>query len=277
MPNEWDNGLCFALPPSLGHEPVRAVARYVADVLSEHGFTTVRPVTTYAQLEQLLRSGVAHAAWAPPAVCMRVARAGGRVAFRAIRYGAVTYRAAIVCRSERYIDLDRLRSPFAEPLRAAWVDRWSMGGYIMPRQFLRERGVRPDDALIQQMHGSYERCFDAVLEGDADITASYVSRRGFGYVELCGARAAELRVLGFTDEIPNDGIVVSSALPRDQQDALVEVLRGALREAERFPPALDLDGVDEPDDGAYDQLRRHNELAGDEGHFAAPVRSCVIR
>src|SRR5262245_13451907 len=115
----------FALPPSLGKEPVRARARQFASLLYEAGFATVWPQDSYGNLEDRLLSGEAHAAWGPPLICARVEAAGGVVALRGIRYGAASYRSVILCRAEDRMELVNLGKMRRRP-RAVWVDESSM-------------------------------------------------------------------------------------------------------------------------------------------------------
>ena len=109
-------------------------------MFSGFGFNTVWPLQSYEELERALMTGQAHAAWAPPAICASVTRAGGKALFRAVRMGSSSYRAALLCRSERKIDLKSLHMmSIGAPLRTAWVDRRSAAGYLMPRRYLRNR------------------------------------------------------------------------------------------------------------------------------------------
>lgn len=249
------DGFCFALPPSLGSGPVRQLARSFADVLYEAGFGTVVPLKSYELLEQALLAGEVDAAWGPPLVCARIEAAGGQVALRAIRYGASSYRAVLVCRSHDDLDLAALGHPGARQPRAVWVDRWSMAGYILPRHLLRERGVEPTSALSdERLLGSYAACFDAVLEGEADLTASFASRRGLGYVELCGDRAFQLRSVAYSAEAPNDGVILSPRLSHERRAGLLGGLEALRNDAERLEvltSVFDVDGFDVPPPGHY--------------------------
>lgn len=250
-------GYRFALPPSLGDRMVKALAIRFADVLFDAGFSTVVPTRSYAELEQLLLSGAADAAWGPPIVCARVEEAGGRVVLRAVRYGAVTYRAVLLCRADDPLDLRTVGRDGRVP-RAVWVDRWSMGGYILPRHHLRTRGFDVDRILDDhRMLGSYKACLDEVLELEADVTSTFANRRGLGYQEICGDRADELRTLGYTDESPNDGVVLSPRLVGPVAEALVGGLYRLIAQpaslavlAETFA----VDGFDQPPAGTYSPL-----------------------
>jgi phosphonate transport system substrate-binding protein len=254
----------FALPPSLGKEPVRTRARQFAALLYEAGFATVWPQDSYSLLEERLLSGEAHAAWGPPLICARIEAAGGAVVLRGIRYGAATYRAVILARAEDKKELGNLGRMRRRP-RAAWVDESSMGGYLLPRSHLRSLGIDPAAAFFdERMLGSYDACLKAVLEGEADVTACFApaasaNRPAAGYVELCGFRAIELRVLGFTAECPNDAVVLSPRLGGPVYDAV----RSALRRLAADPAgrrslaeAFEVDGFDEPPGGSYQPLLR---------------------
>lgn len=247
--HETASELSFGLPPSLGRSSIRQVAFRIADVLSEVGFATVEPAASYGELARWLASGQVDAAWAPPAVCAQVLHAGGSVPLRAVRSGATAYRSALLCATERSVDLKRLGDHgTVAPLRAAWVDPFSAAGCVVPRQHLLERGADLEEIFL----GSYRACFEALLAGEADVTATYVGRRGSGYIDLCGTRAAELRVLAWTDEIPNDGVAISPALSDDAAAAVEAALQAAFTgAAERLAPAFDADCFDEPLPGSY--------------------------
>ena len=111
--------------------------------------------------------------------------------------------------------------------------------------------------------GSYDDCFAELLDGEADITASYAGRRGTGYVELCGNSAYLLRVLAYTDECPNDAVVIAPQVSPERQAELESGLRALIES----PPShkilaqmFDVDDFDRPPAGAYAPLA---SLVGD--------------
>lgn len=250
--------LCFALPPSLGVDPVKELARRFADVLYGAGFSTVLPMRTYEQLERALQEGEVDAAWAPPIVCARVESLGGEVALRAVRYGAVTYRSVLICRTSDSLDLRHLGPEGGRMVRAAWVDPHSMAGYILPRHYLRARGIEVAHAFAEErLLGSYAACFEAVLRGEADIAASFANRRGLGYQELCRERAFDLRTLGYTDECPNDGVALSPRLDQDQAGGLMAGLHRLISHPSSLSvltSTFDVDGFDRPPTSSYSPL-----------------------
>lgn len=257
MPEREGDGFCFALPPSLGESPVRELALRFADVLYGAGFSTVVPMKSYDQLERALLAGEVDAAWGPPIVCARAEREGGQVVLRAVRYGAVTYRSVLVCRTSDSLDVRQLGND-GRLARAVWVDTHSMGGYILPRHHLRARGVDFQRSFFfERVLGSYQACFEAVLRGQADITASFASRRGLGYMELCRDRAFDLRTLAYTDESPNDAVVLG---PRLSPAASAEVMSGILKliasstSLAVLTSTFGVDSFDRPPPGTYTPL-----------------------
>ena len=249
------SGWTFALPPSVSEERVQALAQPFAELLADAGFALTVSLRTYELLERALQSGEVDAAWGPPLVCARAEANGGSVPLRAIRRGATTYRSALVCRAGDDLSIANLagRRP-----RAAWVDTWAMAGYILPRHHLRSCGFLLERALAAEtLTGSYESSFAAVLDGKADLTASYSSGRGLGYVELTGARAFSLRTLAYTEESPNDALVTSprlGAAARAEICGALDHLVGDERRRKAFATIVGADGFDRPPSGTYRPL-----------------------
>jgi phosphonate transport system substrate-binding protein len=249
------------LPPSLGREPVRVRARELAALLYDVGFEMVAIAESYAQLEQRLMSGEADAAWGPPLACARLEHEGARVVLRALRSGSATYRAVIVGRAGDRLDLTSPDHPKRRP-RAAWVDRESMGGYLLPRALLASlRFDLPSFLLHETFLGSYQACIEAVLEGNADITATFAPAAGAegvdGYLVLAGTRAVELKALGYTAECPNDGVVLSPRLPSSTADAMLLALQKLLAQPgtrRKLADMFEVSGFDEPPPGTYAPL-----------------------
>lgn len=246
----------FALPPSLGRGPVLELAQKFAAHFDGTAVGRIETLGSYGEIESALIEGRCHAAWSPPIVCARIESAGGLVALRSVRYGSTTYRSVLLCRAEDKVVLKDLGG--SKRLRAAWVDEWSMGGCILPRYYLRSRGLELEAVLSEEkLLESYSACFTAVLDGKADITASYATRRGLGYVDLCGERAVELRALAYTDESPNDGIALSPVLSKEQatnlRSTLIELL-STERAPELLSSGFDVNGFDQPPPGTYSAL-----------------------
>lgn len=202
----------FALPSSLGPETQAGAQQLQAHLTAALGRDTeVIIVPTYEQLARDLLSGKVDAAWAPPFVCARIEAMGVRVLVRGVRNGASAYRAALLTRKDSNLTLDTLKGT-----TAAWSDRDSVGGYLLPMAFLRERGLDPAKTFQQQdFVGNYRNALEAVLAGKAEVTSIFAPTAREGAAEVTGLadvwpeKEGQFRVLGFTEESPNDGVAVS--------------------------------------------------------------------
>ena len=206
------NAVRFALPSSLGPETQVRAQQLQAHLAAALGRDTeVIVAATYEQLARELLAGKVDAAWAPPFVCARIEAMGVRVLVRGLRNGQSAYRAALLTRKDSNVTLDTLKGT-----TAAWSDRDSVGGYLLPMAFLRDRGLDPAKTFHQQdFVGNYRDALEAVLAGKADVTSVFAppAREGApdetGLAELWPEKQNQFRVLGFTEEAPNDGVAVS--------------------------------------------------------------------
>lgn len=245
-------GFTFGLPPSLGTEPVWALAREFADLLYDVGFSTVVPYKSYQALQAAVLAGEVDAAWGPPLTCARIESVGGSVVLRAVRGGATTYRSALVSRAQDTFEIATLGQGTFRP-RVAWVDKSSVGGYLLPRAYLRAAGVDIDTAFLnQRMLGSYSACIDALFEFESDLTSLFV--RSGDFAGTWRERAQRLRVLAYTEESPNDGVVISPNVSVERRDALVRGLERLIAKDSSRRVLMSMfttDGFDAPPKGTY--------------------------
>jgi phosphonate transport system substrate-binding protein len=164
----------------------------------------------------------------PPLVHARATRGGAVLAAVSERSGAITYRSALLVRADSaYVELQGLRG-----VRAAWTDPSSGSGHLFPRLYLLHAGIDPRrDLASEKFYGSSRAALDAVASGEADLCACYV-RRGSAAPDVAlidvertypGARE-RFRVIGVTDPIPPDGVVLSARLDPAVQAQVRDVL-----------------------------------------------------
>jgi len=252
----------FALPPAVGDEEERA--GQVRSALAAIGCRTVRTALTYGTLMDDLVSGHLDAAWAPPLVCARMETLGSRILLRAVRGGAATYRSVMFGRAEKGITLETL-----DGKQAAWLDQRSMSGYVLPRALLRKMGKDPDAVFNRQKFlGSFAACVQAVLDGKVDISSTFATSAScavqrYGFTDLAGPRVSELAVVGYSDECPNDGILVSPRMPQELAAQFADAFQRVLNDfpaATSLATALEVDGFEVPPQNSY-QLLREEVLA----------------
>ncbi len=206
----------FALPSTLGpgaQERATQLQQHLTAALGRE--TEVVVGATYEQLARELLAGKVDAAWAPPFVCARIEAMGVRVLVRGVRSGASVYRAALLTKATSTLTVPALKG-----VSAAWTDRDSVGGYLLPMAWLREQGLDPLKTFGEQHFvGSYRQALEAVLSGKAEVTSVFAPAARAGQADATGVgelwpeKQNEFRVLGFTEEAPNDGVAVSMSAP----------------------------------------------------------------
>ena len=239
--------------------------RYLAALCRELGRKLGRAVSpkvlaSYADLSKEVAAGTAHVAWAPPLVAIDLERDGlTSIALCCTRGGEAGYHAALfthhASRIEKLADL--------EGAHVAWVDRNSSAGYLVPRMRIASAGLDPARMFARESFlGTHERVACAVLAGEVDAGATYVSldpgtRRvlSAGWLEA-GAGVNGAFVIATAGPIPSDAIVLASSL--------TEADRGAITEQIRLLPAsmpevigglLRADGFAVPEPAHFDALR----------------------
>jgi phosphonate transport system substrate-binding protein len=201
------------------------------------------------RLVEAARTGRVDAVWAPPLACARLEALGARVLARAVRQGALETRSVLLTRADGPSSLGELPGT-----RAAWVDRASLAGYLLPAAALRAAGYPPERILFQQtFYGDFRAALDALLAGEADVAALYAPPVGEdvlqGVEEVAPGTSRDLRSLLVTGRGPQDAVVAAASLaPADavrlQRGLLTlsrlpegpTLLRDVFR-ADRFTPA----------------------------------------
>ncbi len=245
----------FGLPPSLGSEVARERAEqlvtFIGQALGGGVEVGVGVASSYEALAKDLLAGRADAVWAPPFVCARVEAMGVRVLARGVRRGRSSYRAALVGRAGEGLTLEGL-----EGKKVAWVDRDSVGGYLLPVAYLKAQGLEPGRLFSsQQFTGSYRAALEAVREGTADVASVFCAPESTGSTYADGVevvlegQGSQFEVVAYSEEAPNDGVPVGMAVAPELVWRLERVLLGLheseegqrllkeLFKAERFEPA----------------------------------------
>ncbi len=252
--------LSLLFPPSLGRIAASARAELLAQwFLRNLGVSlSIAVAPTYAALRASIERREVDLAWAPPIVCAAV-QGTSLAILKAVRSHGSSYRAALVVRAGEASSLKALRGA-----RAAWVDRMSTAGYLLPVAHLRERLGDPERFLsAQSFVGSYGAALRAVLDREADLASIYVaspSAEAFqvSVHELLGDAAPRLRALDFTSESPSDGLVVVDRSSQEGASLLLQQIRELTdgRKRTLLLTVLDADALEPALPGDYDVLRR---------------------
>ncbi len=200
----------------------------ICDALARGVGRTVRPrvLGTYAALEEEVRAGRVHVVWAPPLVAVELSDAGlATIDLCCARGERADYHAALFTRHASSIE----KPSDLRGARAAWVDEHSSAGYLVPRLKLAAEGLGPAGLFGKESFlGTHARVARAVLEGEADVGATYVSLEpgtdrplSAGWLEA-GAGINAAFVVLTAGPIPSDAIAFSRRLDAGLKAALVQ-------------------------------------------------------
>ena len=253
----------FALAWQGSAEPVgERIGEFTAWLSARTGLTiTPRMALSYVELERMVRTGQAHMAWLPPLVYLRLEREG-LVAHlvKSERAGHASFHSAVIVRADSPVrGLEMLKGS-----RAAWVDRWSASGYVIPRATLTAKGFPPRQVFREErFYGSHEAVVGAVLSGRATLGGTYAQLSEQGQV-VRGAWSSirggdgSIRVLMTVGRIPGDVVAAHASLEEEERAALTQALLDLPREPHMSKIMRRIFGADAFHDGpltGYDILR----------------------
>ncbi len=185
-----------------------------------------RVLGSYAELSKEIAAGKAHVAWAPPLVAIEMERSAlTSIALCCTRGGEAGYHAAIFTRHASSIEkLSDLKGS-----HVAWVDRNSSAGYLVPRMRLASAGLDPARLFGRESFlGTHESVACAVLDGQADVGATYISLdprtrkpMSAGWLEA-GAGVNGAFIVATAGPIPADAIVLANSLGDELKAAVTK-------------------------------------------------------
>jgi phosphonate transport system substrate-binding protein len=185
----------------------RALSRYLG-VPAE-----IRMLADYFELGGRVASGDVHLAWMPPMAAYRVLAERRAVALvLPMRMGSCLFTSVLFSRSGDA----RTQLSMLQGARAAWVDPLSASGYLVVRAGMRAAGWMPERIFAEQnFSGSHSAVVRAVLDGQADVGATYLHRNEKGAIERAGWGDSKVQILMEHGPVPSDALVASMQLPSE--------------------------------------------------------------
>jgi phosphonate transport system substrate-binding protein len=200
----------------------------IADMLSERLLIPVETFvsTNYTGLVEALGTGRVDIGFFPPAgVVEAVDVHGAEVILASVRQGSTTYRAQFNVRCDSGItEFEQFRGR-----SIAWTDPGSSSGFRFPYVTLRSTyGIDPDTEMTQIFAGSHDAAMLAVYNGDVDVALTFGGSPGSDgrttiqndYPDVFDV----ICIVGFSDDIPNDGTVVRAGLDPELADQIAQAL-----------------------------------------------------
>ena len=232
---------------------------------------STKAIPSYATLAQRVREESIDVAWLPPVLYIALERA--RVVTPLVsnhRAGQAAFHGVLLVRASAPLHtLDGLRG-----LRAAWVDPYSASGYVMPRIQLAALGIDPRKTFAGEVFtGSHDAAVRALLDGTADVTATFARVDGGGNVtsgswsQVPEARS-QVRVLWTFGAIPSDVIAARLGYGDALCERIADAFVASTNAAAITPIARRIFGVEEFRRGhmqSYASLRLAIEQASANG------------
>ena len=185
----------------------------------------VTQAESYAELASKLHEGSAQLAWLSPIPYIALSQSGAVTPLVYHERAKKHYASAILVQADSHVKrLVDLRGA-----RAAWVDRHSSSGFVVPRIQLAAAGVDPRTELGEQtFRGSHEAVARAIASREADFGATFAHRGDDG--ALAGPWQTPdvtdgVRVLTTFGKIPSDLIVARSDVDMEVRVRLTRALR----------------------------------------------------
>ena len=232
----------------------------------------VTEAPSYERLAVALNEGQAQLAWLSPIPYIALSAAGAVSPLVYNERAKKTYCSAIIVRGDSSVR----RLAELKGLRAAWVDRHSAAGFVVPRIQLAAAGVDPRTELgAESFANSHEGVVRMVTGSEADFGATYAHREppapGSKTDRITGPwpeDSTDVRVLATFGKIPSDLIVARNDIDMAVRVRIVRSLRAMNSHDTGKRVIRDLFDVERfrlLDAETYDSLRSIARDARDQG------------
>jgi len=220
----------------------------------------VRVLPSYHHVAQLVHKGELDLAWVSPIPFIALLRSESVVPLASPQRGGAHYHGAILVGADATIgNLSALVGK-----RAAWVDRYSAAGFVVPRIELAKAGLDVKTAFASQRFlGTHAAVVQAVSDGSADFGATYVRLAPNGAI-ISGPwldkpeLERKMRIFATFGEIPPDVIVARQGLDAGVRDRVRGAFLGLAKDMRGLTLSEDVFGADGffvPNPANYEALR----------------------
>lgn len=276
MRETWGFGIVRSIDWSDG----KASFEDLCELASAAGGVRLTPfvASSYDELSAAIRDGEVGLAWLPPVPTIDLlAREVASVLAIPARRGATSYHAAFIVRRGGPKTLAELRGR-----RAAWVQRDSAAGYLVPRMHLAAQGFDVLRFFARELFThSHSGVIDAVCAGDADVGATFCNVDSVSgkvirsaWQDDNGTSLRPIEAIATMGPIPNDALVAAADVPAAARSALTRwLLTLDGRAKEIFDALLGSGDFRIPATNHYEVLRHALRAAHARGHDALPPSS----
>ena len=150
--------------------------------------------------------------------------------------------------------------------KMAYVDPSSTSGYILPKAMLTRMGIKPSETVFAMRH---DNVVTMVYQGQVDAGATYYAPPDSVTGAIMDARmrvekqfpdvAKKVKIIGFTEDIPNDPWVFRKDIDEGMKEKIIEALLKYVQTPEgkkSLYDIYDITGLIRTKDSDYDGLRK---------------------
>jgi phosphonate transport system substrate-binding protein len=260
------NPIKLYFTPSVDAKRISMNATQLTDYLHKetgYYFRTAIPASYIAVVEAFGTAKADIASINTFSYLMANAKYGAEAKLRIVRdYGETSYKGQFITRVDSGID--SLKDINGRTI--AYVDPSSTSGYILPKAMLKRLGIKPSESVFAMRH---DNVVTMVYQRQVDVGATYYAPPDPVTGEIRDARmrvekqfpdvAKKIKIIGFTQDIPNDPWVFRKDLPEDMTDKIINALLKYVKTPEGVKAMYDIydvRGLIRTKDSDYDGLRK---------------------
>ncbi|OQY37274.1 MAG: phosphonate ABC transporter substrate-binidng protein [Candidatus Cloacimonetes bacterium 4572_65] len=217
--------------------------------------------TSYAAVIEAMGVGRADIAWLPTfSYYLANKKYGAKATFQTVRSGLSEYKGQFIARADS--DIKSLEDIAGKTI--AYSDASSTSGFIFPSALLAFKNIEPATKMFVGGHDTVVR---AVLQGKADVGCTYWSPAENGEPQDARMKLLtedpdiyeKVKIVGFTDWIPNDNCTFRGDLPEDIANIMIKAItefKDTPEGKKAFKELYEIDDLKRVDDSAYDVVRK---------------------
>ena len=215
--------------PSMEAGKIITSGKEIADYLTEKTgyFFNVAVPTSYAAVIEAMGTDETDIAWlATFAYVLANEKFDAQVELMTVRKGLKQYKGQFVALADS--DLKSLED--IEGKTIAYTDYASTSGYIYPSALLKKKNIKPGKEFKA---GGHPQAILAVYQGTADVGCTYWSPEDENGIPQDARNAVletypdvleRVKIIGFTDWIPNDTVTFRKNFPAEMKEKIVNSL-----------------------------------------------------
>ncbi len=260
------NPIRLYFTPSVDSDRITTNAKKLVDFLEKetgYYFETAVPASFVALVEAFGTKKADIAGMNTFAYLMANTKYGVEAKLRIVREGGeTTYKGQFLARIGSGIDeISDLNGR-----TIAYVDPSSTSGYVLPKALLIRKGINPSQEVFAQKH---DNVVMMIYQRQVDAGATYYAPPHSVTGEIMDARMRvkpqfpdvedKIKIIGFTEDIPNDPFVFRKDLPEEMKDKVVEAFLkfvSTKEGQEALYEIYDVESLIPTKDTDYDVLRK---------------------